>query len=258
MHYRDYRTAHVGPDSWAKDYDAKLFSPGSFDAAIWEREQQLLDRIVQQHLPHRDSYLDFACGTGRVLSHVEQNFRSSVGLDISETMLAVARGRVRAATLVQGDATGNPAVLDDRRFDFITAFRFFLNAQPTLRNDAMDFLASSLKDGDSRLLFNVHGNRHSTRALVAGKATITGEQFASMSVRESIDLAARHGLEVVEWYGIGSYDKAVLRVLPLRAWRWVERRAPLPKRFAVYLYFLCGRRDEPRRRSRDCKANERG
>ncbi|HEY0683050.1 MAG TPA: class I SAM-dependent methyltransferase [Steroidobacter sp.] len=239
MHFRDYRTSHVGPDSWATDYDAKLFSPGSFDAVMWDREQRLLDRILQQHAPRRDSYLDFACGTGRVLSYLEPHFQSAVGLDISDTMLAVAKQRVRAAALLQGDATRDPTLLGGRRFDFITAFRFFLNAQPALRDEAMAFLASALKDEQSRLLFNVHGNRYSTRALLAAKARFTREQFASMSVRESIELAARHGLEVVEWYGIGSYDKSLLRLMPLSAWCWAERASALPKRFAVYLYFVC-------------------
>ena len=241
MHFEDYRTSHVGAQSWAQDYDAKLFAPGSFDAAIWERERLLLDRIVQQHVPRRGSYLDFACGTGRVLSYVEPHFREAVGLDISDTMLAIARERVSGATLVQADATRNPAALQHRRFDFVTAFRFFLNAQPSLREAAMAFLASTLRDRSSRLLFNVHGNRYSTRALLAAKAMITREQFASMSVRESVELAARHGLEVVEWYGIGSYDKSLLRLMPMRAWRWAEAVAPLPKRCSVYLYFLCRR-----------------
>ena len=71
MHYQDYRTTHVGPESWAKDYDAKLFAPGSFDAELWAHEQRLLDEIVMRHVRRRDSYLDFACGTGRVLAHVE-------------------------------------------------------------------------------------------------------------------------------------------------------------------------------------------
>jgi predicted TPR repeat methyltransferase len=239
MRYRDYRTSHMGPESWAKDYDATLFSPDSFDAFIWEREKELLDRILQQHVPCRESYLDFACGTGRVLAHVEQHFQTAVGLDISDTMLHVAKERVRAATLVQGDATRDATVLGTLRFDFITAFRFFLNAQPSLREEAMAFLASELKDGESRLLFNVHGNRYSTRGLVAVKAKFTREQFATMSIRESIDLAARHGLEVVQWHGIGSYDKSLLRMMPLRAWRWAERAAALPQRFAVYLYFVC-------------------
>lgn len=242
MHYEDYRTTHIGPDSWAKDYDAKLFAPGTFDAAIWEREQRLIDDVVAKHVKRRTSYLDFACGTGRVLAHVEPHFETAVGLDISDTMLAEARNRVKAATLVQGDATTNPDVLDGRRFDFITAFRFFLNAQPSLRDDAMAFLSSALEDRESRLLFNAHGNRYSTRALLAAKAKLTGEQFSSMSVRECIDLAERHGLEVVEWYGIGSYDKALLRVMPFGMWRWAERVAALPKPFAVYLYFVCRRK----------------
>ena len=238
-HGQDYRESHLGPESWAKDYDAKLFSPGSFDAILWQREQQLLDEIVRQHVPGRESYLDFACGTGRVLAHVERQFQAAVGLDISDTMLAVAKQRVRAARLVEGDATRDPTVLGGQKFDFITAFRFFLNAQPSLREEAMGFVASALKNEQSRLLFNVHGNRYSTRALVAAKARFTREQFASMSVRECIDLAARHGLEVIEWYGIGSYDKALLRLMPQTAWRWAEQVAPLPKRFAVYLYFVC-------------------
>lgn len=244
MHYEDYRTTHIGPHSWAADYDARLFAPGSFDAQIWEREQRLLDRIVQEHVPHRQSYLDFACGTGRVLACVEPRFETSVGLDISPTMLAVARQRVRTAALVEGDATIDHGVLAGRRFDFISAFRFFLNAQPSLRDAAMDFLAGALRDCDSRLLFNVHGNRYSTRAVVAAKAKFTREQFSSMSRREAIELAARHGLEVVEWYGIGSYDKAFLRILPLSAWRWAEAHASLPRRLAVYLYFLCRRKQQ--------------
>jgi hypothetical protein len=57
-----------------------------------------------------------------------------------------------------------------------------------------------------------------------------------------MELAHRHGLEVVAWHGLGSYDKALLKVLPLGAWRWAERVVPLPKRFAVYLYFVCRRK----------------
>lgn len=236
---RDYRTAHVGEESWAKDYDATLFPPGSFNAVVWEREQRLLDEILQRHVARRDSYLDFACGTGRVLAYLEQRFRSAVGVDISDTMLTAARQRVRAAELVCGDPTRDPDVLGGRRFDLITAFRFFLNAQPSLREEAMAWLASALRDDASRLVFNVHGNRYSTRAVVAAKARITGEAFSSMTLRECVALAARHGLEVVEWRGIASYDKWLLRLLPASAWRWLERTAPLPERFAVCLYFVC-------------------
>ena len=82
MHYRDYRTAHVGAESWAQDYDAKLFSSGSFDAAMWRREQRLLSHILRRHVPSRESFLDFACGTGRVLTYLERRFRDAVDASI--------------------------------------------------------------------------------------------------------------------------------------------------------------------------------
>jgi hypothetical protein len=45
----------------------------------------------------------------------------------------------------------------------------------------------------------------------------------------------RHGST---WDGIGSYDKATLRVVPPSVWRWAERAVPLPKRFAVSVFLV--------------------
>ena len=55
----------------------------------------------------------------------------------TEAELALVRDYVAArATLVEGDLTREP-LLGERRFDLVTAFRFFPNAEPALRRDVM-------------------------------------------------------------------------------------------------------------------------
>ena len=147
----------MGPGSFSDAYDEKLFSPGTYDSRVWQEEQKLLDRLVEAWVPTRGRYLDFACGTGRIVAHLELRFEVSVGLDISELMLAAARQKVRKASLVYGDAT-RTANLIGGTFDCITAWRFFLNAQSELRDEAMAFLAGKLATPQSTLMFNIHGN----------------------------------------------------------------------------------------------------
>jgi glycosyltransferase involved in cell wall biosynthesis len=107
---QDYHVSHLGPGSFSDDYDEQLFSPGTYDFGVWHEEQQLLDWLVETWVPTRGRYLDFACATGRVIAHLESRFEVSVGLDISESMLAAARQKVRSAALVCGDARRLPDV----------------------------------------------------------------------------------------------------------------------------------------------------
>jgi predicted TPR repeat methyltransferase len=241
-HMLDYRLSHAGNGSWSDGYDDKLFSPGSYDFHVWQQEKRLLTELIGKWVHRRHRYLDFACGTGRILAHVEPHFAMSVGLDISWSMLTQARSKIRNAILVCGDATRVPELLSGT-FDCITAWRFFLNAQPELREQAMAFLASKLASAESVLMFNVHGNRHSSRCFMIALNRLRGQRHNTMSFAEVQELVERHGLEIVEWHGVNFLDKAFYNCMPNGLWRIIETLlSPLKKwldKFSVYFVFVC-------------------
>ena len=205
MTAESYRTSHVGR---GPDYHA-TFEDLPHRAMVWRLERQVLKRIASA-LPKRQlSHLDFACGTGRVIGLLAPHVARSVGLDISPTMLKVAADRVVGAEFVTGDVTVDP-VLVGERFDLITAFRFFPNAEPALRLAAMRALCERLAPGGS-LVFNNHLNHSSsTYALVR---LLRRPLSHMMSAREVKELVAACGLKIVAQHG--------LALLPL-----TERRMP--------------------------------
>jgi ubiquinone/menaquinone biosynthesis C-methylase UbiE len=60
-------------------------------------------RLVRQRKPDADSVLDVACGTGGHLRFLAESFGRAEGLELSADMLAVAKTRVPAIRLHQGD-----------------------------------------------------------------------------------------------------------------------------------------------------------
>ena len=114
-------------------------------------------------------------------------------------MLEQARHNAEGAELILGDLTSEP-VVGDRRFDVITAFRFFVNAQDSLRESAMGAIAGRLAEG-GYFVFNNHVNRNSlfSRVVLLSK-WLRGDRsgaFRTMSLGETRALLKRHGLEVV-------------------------------------------------------------
>lgn len=142
-----YRQSHAGKGA---DYQQRFHSC-PFRRITWQWEQQLLQELAAA-LPQRRAYLDFACGTGRVLALLEPRFERAFGVDVSPSMLAEAQKHCRSP-LLQLDLTQAEPQLP--AFDLITAFRFFPNAEPALRLAAMRALARRLAPG-GRLLFNNH------------------------------------------------------------------------------------------------------
>ena len=74
------------------------------------------------------------------MSYLEDRTKSAVGVDLSPSMLEVARKNKRSAEIIEADLTRSD-VLGDRKFNLITAFRFFPNAEAELRSEAMQVLA---------------------------------------------------------------------------------------------------------------------
>ncbi len=194
-------------------YDEILYRHGSYDSFLWLSEQEILrhEFADMRRYASRISYLDFACGTGRILAFAEQFADNAVGVDIADEMLERARGIVKKSELVCADITREDP-LGARRFDIITAFRFFLNAEPALRQEAMAALAARLRDDKSMLIFNMHGNLWSHRIFTKIGLQLKGKHLSASTRRAMELLAERQGLRVVRWYGFGVVPKVLYRI----------------------------------------------
>src|SRR5215469_11890743 len=140
-----YRESHLGAGK-GKSYDEDLRDRRAAKGLEWLVEQQLLASILDRMSASSHwCFADFACGTGRILEFISASAKipSAVGIDISPEMLGLARARCPWATLIQGDVTADPA-LAPGPFDLITAFRFFLNAEPTLRSQVLTWMRMAL------------------------------------------------------------------------------------------------------------------
>ena len=222
----EYALGHQAP-AVPEFYDQVVYRPGSYDSFIWELQQPLLTDVARRVASSRSdaSYLDFACGTGRVLSTLEGEFASATGLDTSPQMLDAARDRAAGATLVCGDVLEDPEIVG-RDFDMITAFRFFVNTEPRMRLPLLSTLAGRLRSDESRLVFNMHGNAWSTYQLTSLRHVVRGYgRRHTMTYRSTKALIEQAGLEIESWRGYGLTVKR-MHDTPLRGLsRWIDRRA---------------------------------
>jgi SAM-dependent methyltransferase len=195
-----YRTSHASVgygDCYQKTYQQGYY------AELWRQiERPLLQRIL---LRLRDegavSCLDFACGTGRITQVVEDVFPASTGVDVSESMLEVARRQCSRTTFIFRDITKNPL---ESRFDVITAFRFFLNAEQSLRDEVLAAMRASLSPHGT-LVVNVHVNRTSLLGIAYSmRNRLKGRVVANtLGFDEMRGMLEAHGFVVkrVHWYG---------------------------------------------------------
>lgn len=202
--YDDYRSSHQGK---GEDYHNR-FAGSSHRALMWRIEQRILKSLLHEHFPEPDQIrlLDFACGTGRILRLLEGDVGHSTGVDIAQSMLDVAARDLPKTRLICADIT-RAHDLDEERFDLITAFRFFPNAEPALRDEAMAKLKTLLAPG-GLLVFNNHLRKGSLRhrAFLARDrrgALKNKRRLHVMSDEEVADLVARHGLTMLESHHLG-------------------------------------------------------
>ena len=238
--YNDYRTSHVGKLHGLK-YDDSLFKDGRFDNEIWKKEQVILKGIISKY-DVKGRLMDFACGTGRIIGFLEDQFEESIGIDISQNMLDQAKIQTKHSKLICGDLTRNPKLIHGK-FDCITCFRFFLNAEPSLRDEVFKFITNKLKNQDSILIFNIHGNKFSTRWFLVVFDKIFKRSYQNqISLKEVKLMLKQHDLEIVEFYGIGFIYKVFFKFMPKFFWRFFEdifHSLSFLKPFSLYFVFVC-------------------
>lgn len=107
-------------DAQAAEYDQR-------DTVYYSREGKVScrDMVAQLASVDYDSLLDVGCGTGFLIDLLsKQRPARYVGLDLSEKMLEVARGKaIAGATFVVGTADRLP--FDDNSFDVVTCSQSF-------------------------------------------------------------------------------------------------------------------------------------
>jgi len=187
---------------------------------IWELEQETLNIIVYE-LGSIKTHLDFAGGTGRIAGVIEDYCDEQYILDISPEMLKVASENLSKAKIICADFTDNPSELGQKKFDLITAFRFFPNAEPVLREAAMEFISNKLNEGGI-LICNNHRNFWSIPYFVQ-RLTYSGGS-TGMSNNEMITLANQHGLKFTQVYSMGVIPQTEKKaMLPWKAIKIIER-----------------------------------
>ena len=102
-----------------------------------------------------------ACGTGRIISFSENYFDESVGVDISQEMLEKATLNCKKSSFYNYDIE---EIKDIGRFDVITMFRFFLNAETELRKNALVKVHELLKP-EGKFITNIHVSSQSIRGI---------------------------------------------------------------------------------------------
>jgi ubiquinone/menaquinone biosynthesis C-methylase UbiE len=193
----DYRQSHIAK---GESYDATIAAQ-PFDAYMARCEAQYLREVIPS-LTHRGArYLDFACGTGRITATVSPLVTESVGIDVSDSMLAAARDKCPSTRFVCADLTQQPLeLLDLGEFDLVTSFRFLGNAEHALRDRALAAISRLVRHG-GYLVVNSHRNPLAIGSLLqrfAGRAH--GMDLTYWKLKR---LLQAHGFRIVAARAIG-------------------------------------------------------
>lgn len=209
----DYREVHQDATK-VERYEHEVYAENTLAAYFWGMEKAILAKEISMLDKDGINYLDFACGTGRIISFLEGEVAESTGVDISQNMLNVAKTKTKKTRLINADLLENN-VIKDSQYDLITSFRFFLNAQEELREDMLKLLSQQLSP-DGTLIFNIHGNSSSYYLILVlmNKLGIRKEKVNHMSYFNALKLIDTSGLVVQRSYGIG--------IVPYAFHRWFK------------------------------------
>jgi ubiquinone/menaquinone biosynthesis C-methylase UbiE len=189
----DYRDCHTSDEAVGAYRDVYA---GGYYAAQWRLlEQPLLRQLFnEQRERGANRMLDIACGQGRITLLGAEYFPTVLGVDYSPQMLARAKesqhdnptGRDTDLQFQVGDVRSFTA---DEKFDVVTAFRFFLNAEDDLRIEGLRCVVRNLAPSGV-FITNVHVAASSPLACFYGAAKAARRVLKKpfSSVRNSISL----------------------------------------------------------------------
>ena len=194
----DYRSSHLDAKCPSQFETHYTHGHGRLYWFHFERPylEKLFARLGREH-PGR--YLDFACGTGRIMELAYSHFRETVGIDVSDSMLAEARQRIPTAKLLNVDVMTDPP--DVGEFQVISLFRFILSAEDHLREGILRWLRTVIAR-DGVLVLNNHLNRFSFTGMRHRLRNVMhGRPGGPPTEQHMEQLLRRCGFEIVDAYG---------------------------------------------------------
>ena len=229
-------------------YEVGEYASDSYSSCSWRWQRPVLERVLREFRGAQAGpvrLLDFACGTGRVLAALEPLVDMADGVDISENMVAVARGKCPRSRLLVGDVLAEPELLRPP-YDVISCFRFLLNVEPELRGRVLRKLREVLRAPGGLLLVNIHGNacslRHPAIAWRRSRNRDDETMLNEMSPGAARQLLAESGFKIVRQFGFGMLPPTLYRT-PLRAFAAAVDGALSGEHFwnecAIDLLFVC-------------------
>lgn len=159
-----YRNSHT-----TKNYGlrySKTYSQGYYFYQWNLFEKNILKKIIDSNYFKNKNVLDFACGTGRITNElVSLKLKKVDGVDISNEMLIIAKDRVENVDFYCEDITTNLNENFINKYDLVTSFRFFTNAEQSLRISALKAINKSLKP-TGKFILNIHQNKKSFLGMI--------------------------------------------------------------------------------------------
>jgi len=191
----NYNQSHL--EKKGEQYDQAL-NEGGLNQFMSIKEALIVKDLVNKlKFTGNPRYLDFACGSGRILSLVAPFFNDVVAVDVSENMVQAAREKVPSAKFHLANITSQE--LDIGQFDLITAFRFFGNAEDSLRNSVLNALRSHIKE-DGYLLINNHRNPKSLLSRISGD-----KGNMDLDYKKLPNILATNGFTIIRKIPIGTW-----------------------------------------------------
>ncbi|HJY07376.1 MAG TPA: class I SAM-dependent methyltransferase [Bryobacteraceae bacterium] len=207
--FSEYSTSHLHAGT---AYHARFRDkPGR--AVMWALEQDLIKDIFKNLAPR--CVLDFATGTGRIVSTLEKALPDCEfhGIDISQDMLTIARAECKRTKFHEMDGRQALNEFGKEAFDAVSAFRFFPNADPPLRDRVAEQISGLTKTG-GHVIVNNHRNFWST-SYVGMRASGNSEGNYGSSNAAIKDLFLRRGFSCVRQYSLGVWPQSDFRPLLL-------------------------------------------
>jgi ubiquinone/menaquinone biosynthesis C-methylase UbiE len=155
--------------------------------------------------------LDFATGTGRIAAELEATLPSCElhAIDISSDMLALARARCKGVAFHEMDGRQALARFGENAFDAVSAFRFFPNADPALREDAAEQIAGLTKPG-GHVVINNHRSFWSLSYMAMRAAGNSDGSYGTPNA-DIMKLFRQRGFSCVRRYSLGVWPQTDFR-----------------------------------------------